>query len=226
MPLLSVIIPVYNEVKTIRQILDKIHSVDLDKEIIVVDDGSTDGTDKILRDTPYNNLKVVYHTDNRGKGKAIVTGLQNASGDLVIIQDADLEYEPEDYLKLVKALQEDGVDLVLGSRFFKGYKGLWLHKLGNRLLTWLLNALYKHNLNDCFTCYKLAARSTFQGFGLKSSGFEIEIEILSKAFKKRLHIREVPISYTPRSYHDGKKIRLHDGMCAIFHMLKYRFFMN
>src|SRR3989338_10772611 len=137
MPLLSVIVPVYNEAKTIRQILEKINSVDIDKEIIVVDDGSCDGTEKVLRDIKYNNLKIIHHSSNRGKGAAFLTGLSHAQGEYIIIQDADLEYDPNDYLKLMEAMKENNADIVLGARFKKGYRGLFIHRFGNRLITGL-----------------------------------------------------------------------------------------
>ena len=223
MPLLSVIVPVYNEAKTIRQILEKINSVAIDKEIIVVDDGSCDGTEKILRDIKYNNLKIIYHSSNRGKGAAFLTGLFHAQGDFVIIQDADLEYEPNDYLKLIKALKENNADIVLGARFKKGYHGLFIHRFGNRLLTGLLNLLFDLKLNDCFTCYKLFRRETINLLNLKEQSFTIETEIVAKAAKKGLKIVEIPISYHPRAYSEGKKIRCKDGIRAIRSIIKYRF---
>jgi len=223
MPLLSVIVPVDNEAKTIRQILEKINSVDIDKEIIVVDDGSCDGTEKILRDIKYNNLKIIYHSSNRGKGAAFLTGLFHAQGDFVIIQDADLEYEPNDYLKLIKALKENNADIVLGARFKKGYHGLFIHRFGNRLLTGLLNLLFDLKLNDCFTCYKLFRRDTINKLNLHEQSFTIETEIVAKAVKKGLRILEVPVSYHPRTYSEGKKIRCKDGIRAIRSIIKYRF---
>ena len=223
MPQLSVIIPVYNEAKTVRQILEKINSVDIDKEIIVVDDGSSDGTEKILRDIKYNNLKIIHHSSNRGKGAAFLTGLFHAQGDFVIIQDADLEYEPNDYLKLMEVIKENNADIVLGARFKKGYHGLFIHRFGNRLLTGLLNLLFDLKLNDCFTCYKLFRRDTINLLNLKEQSFTIETEIVAKAAKKGLRIIEVPISYYPRPYSEGKKIRCKDGIRAIRSIIKYRF---
>ncbi len=223
MPLLSVIMPVYNEAKTIRQILEKINSVDIDKEIIVVDDGSCDGTGNILKDIKYNNLKVIHHASNRGKGAAFLTGLANATGEFVIIQDADLEYDPNDYLKLIRTLKENNADIILGARFKKGYHGLLIHRLGNRLLTGLLNFLFNVRINDCFTCYKLFRRDTINKLNLHEQSFTIETEIVAKAAKKGLHIFEVPVSYHPRSYSEGKKIRCKDGFRAIRSIIKYRF---
>lgn len=222
MPLLSVIVPVYNEAKTIRQILAKINAVDIDKEIILVDDGSCDGTEKVLRDIKYNNLKIIYHSSNRGKGAAFLTGLTQARGEFIIIQDADLEYEPNDYLKLMEAIKEDKADIVLGARFKEGYHGLFIHKLGNRFLTGLLNLLFHIRLNDCFSCYKLFRRDTISMLNLKEQSFTIEIEIVAKAAKAGLRIIEIPIAYHPRTYAEGKKIRAKDGIRAIGTILKYR----
>jgi len=223
MPQLSIIVPVYNEVKTIRQILEKINSVDIDKEMIVVDDGSYDGTDKILREINYNNLKIIHHSSNRGKGAAFLTGLSNAGGEFIIIQDADLEYEPNDYMRLIAAIKNDGVDMVLGARFQEGHHGLFMHRLGNRFLTSLLNLLFKSHLNDYLTCYKLARKGTWDILNLKALRFDIDAEIVCKALKKKLCILEIPIAYYPRTYKAGKKIRWLDGLWAIFCLFKYRF---
>lgn len=223
MPLLSVIVPAYNEAGTIKQILDKINSIDIDKEIIVVDDGSMDGTDKILRGIKWSNLKVIHHTTNRGKGAAVITGLSHAVGDFVIIQDADLEYDPADYHKLMNAMKEGNAELVLGARFTEHYSGLLIPKLGNRFLTGLLNFLFNLKLNDCFTCYKLARLETIRGMDLKARNFTIEIEIVAKAAKKKLRTIEVPISYRPRTYAEGKKIRWGDGIQAMLDIIRYRF---
>jgi glycosyltransferase involved in cell wall biosynthesis len=223
MPLLSVVIPVYNESKTIRQILDKINSLSIDKEIIIVDDGSSDGTDKILRDLKYDNLKIIHHSSNRGKGAAFLTGLANASGEFVIVQDADLEYEPADYPRLIEAIKSDSADIVLGARFLKGHQGLFIHRIGNKLLTLVLNLLFAVRLNDYATCYKLARKATFEDLGLKAKGFDIDVEIVCNAMKKKKRLREIPVSYYPRTYLEGKKIRIKDAFWAIFYMFKYRF---
>ncbi|MCK9603762.1 MAG: glycosyltransferase family 2 protein [Candidatus Omnitrophica bacterium] len=223
MPLLSVIVPVYNESKTIRLILEKINSVALDKEIVVVDDASTDGTGKILRELNYPNLKVIHHTSNRGKGAAFVTGLENATGELIIIQDGDLEYNPAEYIKLLEEFKKDNVDMVLGVRFTEGYHGLLIPRLGNRFLTGLLNFLFGVRLNDFLTCYKLMAKATLLNLGLKSQRFGLEAEIVTKALKRKLKIKQVPISYCPRNYAEGKKIRMFDGIKEIVNIIKYRF---
>ncbi len=223
MPLLSVIIPVYNEANTIKQILEKVNSINIDKEVIVIDDGSTDSTDRILRNIDLPNLKKIYHSSNRGKGAAFLTGLSNAGGEFVIIQDADLEYDPSEYVKLMEEIKNGGTDLVLGVRFTKGYHGLLIPRLGNRFLTGFLNFLFKSSLNDFLTCYKLMRRDTLIALKLKSIYFDIDTEIITKALKNRLRIKQVPISYNPRNYNEGKKIRWTDGLWAIFYIFKYRF---
>lgn len=223
MPLLSVIIPAYNEANTIRQILEKVESVNIDKEIIVVDNGSTDGTDKVLRGIHYENMKIIHHTSNRGKGGGVLTGLSQSCGEFVIIQDADLEYDPNDYQKLMEIIKRDKADLVLGARFLGGHHGLFMHRLGNRFLTGLLNFLFKSSLNDYATCYKLAARNTWGSLNLKATGFNMDVEIISNALKKKMRILEVAVSYNPRPYKDGKKIRWVDGLWTIFYIFKYCF---
>jgi dolichol-phosphate mannosyltransferase len=223
MPLLSVILPVYNEAKTIRQILERINSVNIDKEVIVVDDGSSDGTDRILNEIKFDNLKIIHHTSNRGKGAAFLTGISHATGEYVIIQDADLEYNPADYLKLIAAIKDGSTDIVFGARFTKGYHGLLIPRLGNRLLTILMNALFHSRLNDCLTCYKLTRREVFNAMRLKSLKFDMDVEVAAKALKNKLKIMEVPVSYQPRNYSEGKKIRWADGVQAIFAIIKYRF---
>lgn len=223
MPLLSVIVPVYNEADTIRQILERINAVSLDKEIIVVDDGSQDGTGKALRDFESVNLKVIHHTTNRGKGAAFLTGLSEARGDYIIIQDADLEYDPQDYSKLLEEVRLGRADIAIGARFLGPRKGLFMHWLGNKLITGLLNFLFVSHLNDYSSCYKLAARDTWRALNLKASRFDIEAEIVCNALKMKKRILDVPISYYPRSYRQGKKIRWLDGLWAIFYIFKYRF---
>ncbi len=156
-----------------------------------------------------------------GKGAAVLTGLANAVGEFVIIQDADLEYEPADYLKLINAMKDKNADIVLGVRFQKGYHGLFMHRLGNRILTGLINLLFDAKLNDSYTCYKLLRRDTINTLSLQSRSFDIDAEIVVKALKKRLRIAEIPISYHPRTYAEGKKIRWNDGVHGIFSIIKY-----
>ncbi|MDD5505556.1 MAG: glycosyltransferase family 2 protein [Candidatus Omnitrophica bacterium] len=223
MPLLSVIIPVYNEASTITQIIEKANSVNIDKEIVVVNDCSTDGTDKILGGIRLDNLKIIHHVTNRGKGAAFLTGLSNAKGEYIIIQDADLEYDPADYPKMLELLTKENADLVLGARFLKGHQGLFIHRLGNKFLTALLNLLFISKLNDYATCYKLASRQTWNTLNLKATGFDIDVEIVCNALKRGKRILEAPVTYSPRTYQAGKKIRWHDAIWAIFYMVKYRF---
>jgi len=223
MPLLSIIIPVYNEAKTIQEILNRIEGVPIDKEIVVVDDSSTDGTDKILRGMRYRNLKVIHHTSNRGKGAAFLTGLSKAEGEFVIIQDADLEYDPADYLKLIQEIRGNNCDLVLGARFKAGHQGLLIHRLGNRFLTALLNFLFGAKLNDYATCYKLSRKIFLDSLNLGATGFDMDVEIICRALKQKARICEVPVRYSPRTYSQGKKIRWFDALWAVFYMLKYRF---
>jgi len=220
--ILSVIVPVYNEAKTIKQVIEKILAVPIEKEIIVVDDSSTDDTVKILRDLRYDNLKVIYHGSNRGKGAAVRTGLENAAGEFVIVQDADFEYDPADYLKLMDAIQKGAGELILGARFTEGYHGMKIPKAGNRVLTGLVNKLFGVKLNDCFTCYKLMRKADLVGLSLSSSSFDIEIEILAKAIRKKMRIAEVPVTYNPRTYNEGKKIRIKDGVWAALRIFKFR----
>ena len=220
--MLSVIVPVYNEAKTIKQVIEKILAVPIEKEIIVVDDSSTDDTGKILGDLRYENLKVIYHGSNRGKGAAVLTGLEHAAGEYVIVQDADFEYDPADYLKLMDAIQKGAGELILGARFTEGYHGMKIPKAGNRVLTGLVNKLFGVKLNDCFTCYKLMRKADLVGLSLSSSSFDIEIEILAKAIRKKMRIAEVPVAYTPRTYHEGKKIRIKDGVWAALRIFKFR----
>lgn len=226
MPRLSVIVPVYNERKTIKEILSRINSVDIDKEIVVVDDGSDDGTTAVLREINYNNLKVIYHTRNRGKGSAFLTGLANAVGRFVIIQDADLEYNPGDYIRLIREIEQGNADMILGMRFIDGHTGLLIHRLGNKFLTALLNFLFGGSLNDYATCYKLASRDTWNSLGLRATGFDIEVEIVCRILRSRKRLLELPISYYPRTYKEGKKIRWLDGLWAIFYMCKYRLLLR
>lgn len=222
MPLLSVIVPAYNESGTIRQIIEKIQSVEIDKEIVAVDNGSTDETGRILRNLRMNNLKVIHHTTNRGKGSAVLTGIAHASGDYLLIQDADLEYDPRDYPRLIEPLLNNKADMVLGARFLAGHQGLFVHRLGNRFLTSLMNFLFGARLNDFATCYKAARRDIFNALNLRTTGFDIDVEIVCKALKNKLRLIEVPVSYYPRNYRQGKKIRWRDGVWAIFSILKYR----
>ena len=225
---LSIIIPVYNEEATIQAILNKVREVDvgMDKEIIVVDDGSQDRTREILRqEEAKGDIHVIYHPHNRGKGAAVRTGIAAAQGDFIIIQDADLEYDPQDYPKLLRPLLEGEADVVYGSRFLggAGEEMLSLHRLGNRFLTAITNLLYGSSLSDMETCYKVFRAELIKSIPLHSDRFEIEPEITAKLLKRGCKIKEIPIRYKGREFHEGKKISWKDGFGALWTLLKYSF---
>lgn len=223
--LLTIIIPAYNESETIEKIVDIVSSVPLAKEIIVVDDGSTDGTrQKLSRMTGRPSVKIILMDKNSGKGSAIKTGIQSATGKSLVIQDADLEYDPFDFVSMMKKMNESGVSVVYGSRFLnkKRVTSGW-HRLVNYSLTLWTNLLYGSRLTDMETCYKMLDTQLAKGLNLESPGFEIETEITAKILKQRIRIVEVPVSYKGRSYHEGKKIGWQDGIKAVFYLLYYRF---
>jgi len=224
---LTVIIPVYNERNTIQEVLRRVRRVDLgdiDKEIIVVDDGSTDGTRNILAMEEDSTTRIVYHPENRGKGAALSTGIRLATGDLVIFQDADLEYDPEDYPRLLAPVLKGKAEVVYGSRFTGERRNmLFWHYLGNRFLSFITNLLYNTTLSDMETCYKLFKREIIQGIEIKSRRFDVEPEVTAKILKRRIRIYEVPISYAGREIEEGKKITWRDGIPALWALIKYRF---
>jgi glycosyltransferase involved in cell wall biosynthesis len=225
---ISVIIPVYNEVSTIREIVARVQAVDLEKEIIIIDDGSTDGTREQLHEITLSqeNVRVLYHDHNQGKGAALRTGFESASGDIVIIQDADLEYDPREYPVLLEPILDGRADIVYGSRFLGGpHRVLFFwHYLGNKFLTLLSNALTNLNLTDMETCYKVFRREVISDIQLKSNRFGFEPEFTAKIAKKGVRIYETPISYSGRTYAEGKKISWKDGVKAIFAIIWFRFF--
>ena len=226
---LSIIIPVYNEVKTLNEILGQVQAVKikLEKEIILVDDFSTDGTRDILKqieDLNDPSMQVFYHSVNCGKGAALRTGFQNATGDLIIIQDADLEYDPQDYPKLIQPIIEDQADVVYGSRFIDGMqKGLRISYIANRFLTFLSNLLTGLWISDMETCYKVIKTSILKEMHLTSDRFGIEPEITAKIAKRKCRLVEIPINYRGRPFDEGKKISWKDGVAAIFHIIRFRF---
>ncbi len=225
---LSIIMPVYNERETLREILRQVRAVelpDIEKEIIVIDDGSTDGSRDILKDEDRaGDLVALYHEQNRGKGAAVRTGIEHASGDIIIIQDADLEYDPRDYDKLIQPIIEGRVTVVYGSRFLGPRKAmLFWHMLGNKLLTLTTNILYNTILSDMETCYKCFRADVVKDIPLRARRFELEPEITAKVLKRGHRIFEVPISYYGREYHEGKKISWRDAPLAFWTLLKYRF---
>jgi glycosyltransferase involved in cell wall biosynthesis len=220
---------VYNEKNTILKIIEKVNNVPLEKEIIVVDDGSTDGTRNILKNiqntpTSSQNLKIIFKDKNEGKGSAIRQGLKEVAGDIVTIQDADLEYEPMDFLSLIKPIENSQTKIVYGSRLLgRGTKSSLMFYLGGRLLSFLANILYGQKITDEPTCYKVFKTELIKSIPLKCKRFEFCPEITAKVMKRGYKIVELPIHYNPRSISEGKKIRLKDGISAIWTLLKYKF---
>jgi glycosyltransferase involved in cell wall biosynthesis len=225
---LSIIMPVYNECATLSEILRQVRAVELpgvQKEILVVDDGSTDGSREIIaQEAADGQIQAFYHEANRGKGAAVRTGIQAASGDLILIQDADLEYDPRDYPALIRPIVEGRVVVVYGSRFLGPRKAmLFWHMLGNKLLTLTTNILFNAILSDMETCYKCFRADVVKDIPLRSRRFEFEPEITAKVLKRGNRIFEVPISYYGREFHEGKKISWRDAPIAFWTLLKYRF---
>lgn len=224
---LSIIIPVFNEKNTIKEVLRRAKLADilgLSREIIVVDDASTDGTSDILKMEEDSLVRALRHAKNMGKGAAIRTALGTATGDLFIIQDADLEYDPDDWAAMIKPVLKGKAIVVYGSRFTGERRNmLFWHYLGNRTLSLLTNILYNTTISDMETCYKLFSREAIAGINIKANRFDFEPEITAKFCKKRIRIYEVPISYTGREVYEGKKISWRDGIPALWALIKYRF---
>lgn len=241
----SIIMPVYNEIGTLEEIIRRVRAVDLtvnvdgapdrigssvqlEKEIIIVDDGSTDGTREILArlqaEEP-EDLRVIYHESNGGKGAALRTGFEAATGAFFVVQDADLEYNPGDYVSLLSPILEGRSDVVYGSRFLGGPRAAMslTHTIGNKGVTWITNLLYGTVLTDMETCYKCFRRDVIEGMTLHSQRFEIEAELTAKILKRNYSIFETPISYNGRQFHEGKKLTWRDGFTAVATLIKYRF---
>jgi dolichol-phosphate mannosyltransferase len=221
---LSVVIPVYNEIHTIRDLVAKVKSIPVDKEIVLVDDGSTDGTSPVLDELAGGDVRVVHHEKNRGKGAAIRTALEHVKGDVVIVQDADLEYDPGDYPRLLAPILEGKTTVVYGTRFHPGNKMGWSKfKIAARMLTGLTNLLFGARITDEATCYKVFRADVLKAIPLRCERFEFCPEVTAKVLKRGIGIEEVPIAYHPRTEAEGKKISWRDGFEAFYYLIKYRF---
>lgn len=220
---LSILMPVFNEKATILEILARVEALPIEKEIVVVDDGSTDGTREILASLKPGRAIVILHDANQGKGAAIRSGLARTSGDVIVIQDADLEYDPRDLLRLLVPITEGKAAVVYGSRFTGERRNMFFwHWAGNRFLTLVTDVLFDTTLSDMETCYKMFRADVIKPIKLRSRRFEIEVEITAKVLKRGHRIYEVPISYTGREFDEGKKITWRDGLVALWYLVRYR----
>jgi len=223
---LSVIIPVYNELATAIPLLEKVLAVPIGKEVIIVDDGSTDGTRELLRAFSHPDVRIIFHEKNQGKGAAIRTAIAEVRGDITLIQDADLEYSPDEYPRLVKPIEDGVADVVYGSRFLGGERRalLFTHAIGNKFLTFLSNMFTNLNLTDMETCYKVFRSDLIKSITIKSNRFNFEPEITAKIAKRRARVVEIPISYWGRDYSEGKKIGWKDGVSALVTIVRFWLF--
>jgi glycosyltransferase involved in cell wall biosynthesis len=225
--MLSVVIPVYNEEGTVLQIIEKVLKLEIVAEIVLVDDGSTDGTKEILEKATFDRrVKLFFHGRNRGKGAALRTGFGHVTGEVVAIQDADLEYDPNEFIEMIKPIADGVADVVYGSRLSGGKPQrvhLFWHKMGNGFLTFMTDLLYNTTLSDMETCYKMFRREVLETIRIESDDFSVEPELTAKICRnKRWRIYEIPISYYGRSYSEGKKITWRHGFSALWTLLKYR----
>ena len=226
-PKLSILIPIYNESQTIRKLLEKILLIQQEKEIVVVDDGSTDGTRKILDSFRHPEVQIIRHPENQGKGAAVRTGLARCSGGIVVIQDGDLDQDLNVIYQLVQPVLNDGAQMVYGSRFLTQRPKMKLANFwANRFLSFLTRFLYRAQITDVETCFKAFRADLIKSIPLEGNGFEFEVEVTAKALKKGFKIKEVPIKqeWYEENYHDSKKLNWTDGVKAVFTLLKYRFF--
>ena len=223
---LSVIMPVYNEIRTIEEIIRRVMEVDLEKELIIVDDCSTDGTREFLQKINDRNIRVIYHEKNMGKGAAVRTGIKHAAGDVIIIQDADLEYNPQEYHKLLEPILDGRADVVYGTRFRGSTTRVHLfwHYVGNRVLTLFSNMFTNLNLTDMEVCYKAFKAEIIKKIRLRSNRFGFEPEVTAKVARLRCRIYETPISYAGRDYSEGKKIGWKDAINAFYSIIRFHFF--
>lgn len=221
---LSVVIPVYNEKPTLKELVGRVLKVKLNKEIILVDDASTDGSRESVKKLSHQpNIRAIFHDHNQGKGMAIRSGIKQAQGDYVIIQDADLEYDPQDYFKLLKPIKDGKAQVVYGSRFTGEHRNMFFwHWVANQFLTLITNILYNTTLSDMETCYKVFPTRLLQSIKLNCRRFEFEPEVTAKILRQGIRIYEVPISYAGREYSEGKKIAWHDGIIALWTLIRYR----